>query len=308
MLSLWRDNTKKAYQPYIKKWQIYAHKKGTDHVHPHVSGPVNFMIKLIASNISYSSLCTAHSALSCVINTNSDNVTTFGSLPELKRLMKGAFEMKLLYPESSKATTWDPNIVLNYLKNLCPNKHLSLKELTLKLVTLLDLSTEQRLQTLKNLNTSNMTLGEYKCSFIITDRIKHTCKGHYLKPKELLAYPNGKDICVINTRKEYIERTITHRNSTQLLISFQKPNKPVGKDTIARCIKSTLESVGIDTTVHTVHSTHAASTSAVNKTALSINTILKAAGRTRESIFSKFYKKETVEGIFTTPFLNDSSR
>ena len=163
-----RGAAKKVLEPYIKKWQIYAHKRGIDPVHLHVS----FMTKLISSNISYSSLCTARSALSCVIDTNSDTVTTFGSLPEVKRLMKGAFEIKPSYPESSKATTWDPNIVLNYLKNLYPNKHLNLKELKLKVVTLLALCTGQRLQTLQKLNTNNMTLCENKCSFIITD--KHT--------------------------------------------------------------------------------------------------------------------------------------
>ena len=300
MLSSWRDNTKKSYRPYIKKWQIYANKRGIDPVHPHVSGPINFMSKLVSRGISYSSLCITRSALSCFIDTNYTNGITFGSLPEVKRLMKGAFEINPTYPESSKATTWDPNIVLDYLKNLYPNRQLSLKELTLKLVTLLALCTGQRLQTIQKLNTDNMTLKENKCSFIITEKLKHTRKGHHLKPIELSAYPHDKDLCVIHTLHEYIEKTTVHRKNTQLLISFQKPHNSVGKDTIARWIKSTLESAGIDTTVYTAHSTRAASTSAVNKTALSINTILNAAGWTRESTFSRFYKKQTVENFGQT--------
>ena len=130
---------------------------------------------------------------------------------------------------------------------------------------LLAFCTRQRLQTLQKLNTDNITLKENKCSFIITEELKHTRKGHHLKPIELSAYPHDKDLCVIHTLHEYIEKTTVHRKKTQLLIiSFQKPHNPVGKDTIARWIKSALESAGIDTTVYTAHSTRAASTSAVN--------------------------------------------
>ena len=80
---------------------------------------------------------------------------------------------------------------------------------------------------------------------------------------------------------------------TQLLLSYQKPHRPVLSDTIARWIKVVLTEASINTSVFNAHSTRAASTSAAYNEGTSIDKILAAAGWSTESTF-RFYRKPIV--------------
>ena len=69
----------------------------------------------------------------------------FGELPTVKQFLKGVFQEKPTLPRYT--VTWDPAILLSYLKTLTPVKELSLKMLTYKTVALLGLLSAQRCQT-----------------------------------------------------------------------------------------------------------------------------------------------------------------
>ena len=72
------------------------------------------------------------------------------------------------------------------------------------------------------------------------------------------------------------------RHSHQkLLVSYQKPHRPVSKDTVSRWLKHTFGA----------HSTRAASTSAAKAQHLSIKTIIDSAGWSSENTFMKYYNK-----------------
>ena len=60
--------------------------------------------------------------------------------------------------------------------------------------------------------------------------------------------------------------------------SYQKPHRPVSKDTVSRWLKMELQLAGIDTSTLSAHSTRAASTSAAKAQKLSITTIMASAG------------------------------
>lgn len=75
----------------------------------------------------------------------------------------------------------------------------------------------------------------------------------------------------------------------QLLISYQKPHKPVSTNTIARWLKNVMAKAGIDTSVYKAHSMRAAVTSAAKK--VPIDTILSTASWSSESTFAWFYDK-----------------
>ena len=77
----------------------------------------------------------------------------------------------------------------------------------------------------------------------------------------------------------------------QLFISYTKPHKAVSPDTVSRWIKTTLVDAGIDTSKYSAHSTRSASTSAAKGNNISIPTIMKIAGWSQESTFTKFYDK-----------------
>ena len=89
--------------------------------------------------------------------------------------------------------------------------------------------------------------------FYLTSLQKHSRPGKHQKPLELEAFDHEPNLCVIRHLKAYVHKTSVHRGDTkrnQLLLNFQKPFKPVSKDTVARWIKNVLKTMnaGIDTT------------------------------------------------------------
>ena len=92
--------------------------------------------------------------------------------------------------------------------------------------------------------------------------------------------------------KQYVKLTEPIRaGHDPLWLSYSKPFKPVSRDTVSRWIKNVLEKAGVNTKVFSAHSTRAAATSAARSNNVSINTIMDAAGWSRESTSRKFYDK-----------------
>lgn len=184
--------------------------------------------------------------------------------------------------------------MLNSLRSYPSIVSISLKELTLKVVMLLALLTSQRTQTIHCLDVNHMDLSDRKCVFYLTTPQKQSRPGQHLKPIELKAFDQEHNLCIIRHLKEYIKKTSVHRtdiNKSQLLLSYQRPFKPVSKDTISRWIKIVLKEAGIDTTKFTAHSTRAASTSAAAKAGVPIERILDSAGWSNSGTFARFYHK-----------------
>jgi hypothetical protein len=66
--------------------------------------------------------------------------------PLVRRFLQGAFNQRPSLPRND--VTWDVNIVLRYLQQQWPISNLSLKDLTIKCVMLLALTTGQRAQSI----------------------------------------------------------------------------------------------------------------------------------------------------------------
>ncbi|CAH3113986.1 unnamed protein product, partial [Pocillopora meandrina] len=120
---------------------------------------------------------------------------------------------------------------------------------------LLALLSGQRCQTLHLLSVSNMVLKDDSCVFIINKLLKTSWPGKHVSDLTFTAYSPDNRLCPIVCLSEY-------EKEDQLLVSFQKPHKPVSTDTISRWLKTVLEKSGIDTSVFKGHSTRAASASA----------------------------------------------
>ena len=108
---------------------------------------MEFLISLFNSGLGYSALNTARSALSAVMKIN-DNIN-FGEHPLVCRFTKGVFQLKPALPKYTHI--WDVEKVLSYLQTLSPVTSLDLKQLSLKLATLLPILTGQRCQTIRKL-------------------------------------------------------------------------------------------------------------------------------------------------------------
>ena len=83
-----------------------------------------------------------------------------------------------------------------------------------------------------------------------------------------------------------------------------KPHKPICSSTLARWLKSLLERAGIDTDTFKAHSVRGAATLAAARAGVTTSDILKAAGWSSESVFTKFYYKPVQSGTFGAAVLS----
>ena len=291
ILASWRDGTKSQYQTHLLKWFAYCKDKSCNILSPPVAVALDFLATLFHSGLSYSSINTARSALSSILQVN-NNSLPFGQLPIVQRFMKGIYELRPSFPKYT--SVWDLKIVFNYFRSQPSASELTLKHLSLKVTFLLGLLSGQRCQTIHLLRIDHMDESETKYVFPVYNKVKQTRPGKHIKPLEFIMYPNDEKLCVVTHLKEYINRTSQIRNSCkQLLISYIRPHGPVKKSTVSRWCKSILYRVGIDINKFSGHSTRAASSSFLADQNFSIKDIMMSAGWSNEQTFERFYHKPT---------------
>ena len=98
-----------------------------------MSEGVNFLGMLFYAGLSYSTVCVARSALSSYLDCK--DAAQFGEHKRVRQFVKGIFEKRLALPKYS--STWDVDIVLQYLELHYQHDELTLKELSYRLVMLL---------------------------------------------------------------------------------------------------------------------------------------------------------------------------
>ena len=121
-MSSWQESTQQMYDVYIRQWVRYACEKKVDQFSPPLTTAINFLAQLAKRDLSYSAVCTAHSALGSYLCTYDG--TAFGLNELVKRLMKGVFEKKPALPRYKN--TWDVNIVLKELETWISTEKLTL--------------------------------------------------------------------------------------------------------------------------------------------------------------------------------------
>lgn len=113
------------------------------------------------------------------------------------------------------ALSWDVNLVLQYISSMGNSQELSLKDLTLKLVMLVALTTAQTGQSLHFLDTQNMVQEETAYTFTLYSNLKQSKPDR--STSELVikhnAYPHDRNLCVVNVCSVYLERTKLLRGS-----------------------------------------------------------------------------------------------
>ena len=260
---------------------------------PNLDLVINFLATLYKQGLSYSAVNSARSALSTFLFVEGRPV---GQHPLVIRLLKGIFNSRPALPRTN--VTWDPEIVLKLIKNkFSPSARLKLFQLTLKVTTLLWLLTGQRSQSLHLIDTRNLTLSDHALKIRFGDPLKTTRPGFHQEEIKILAFAPNRQLCLVTAMKCYLQLTKKLRGQeTSLLITTQKPFKGASRDTISRWVRLVMKMAGLDTTVFTPHSVRGASTSAAYRAKVPIQTILKTAGWTRESTFSKYYCKPLIQG------------
>lgn len=250
----------------------------------------SFLTNLFDQGYSYSSINTAKSALLNLVSIEGFN--NWSESPDMARFMKGIYNLRTPTPKYS--VSWDVNIVLKYLKNKRPLEELSLRELTLKTVTLIALTSGQRAQSIHLMKISNLNINENEIICFINDKTKTLRPGFKNVPIRIEKYSDDQDLCVFNSLKRYLQVTASLRqqNNQFLWISHVKPHNNVTKQTISRWIKSVLKEAGINTEIFSAHSTRMASVSKANALGIGLETILKTAGWKNANNYQKFYLRD----------------
>lgn len=270
----------------------FCGKRSADPFAPPIRLALEFLTELFTSGIGYSAINTARSALSCVACTPMGK--PIGQHPMVVRLLKGVFQERPALPRN--LVTWDPSVVLDYLKTMDEAKDLPLKDLSLKLVTLIALTTGQRAQTIHMLNLTNRRIVNDTHYFSIGQKLKQTRPGSHLPEVKLIPYAKNVKLCVVTHLQVYESKTKNLRGGeTGLLVSYMRPHKRIAKDTVSRWIKTMLTRAGVNMKIFTPHSTRAAAVSKAKRCAVPIGTILKTAGWSRSCTFARFYDKPVDE-------------
>lgn len=290
MLASLTDNTLKQYNPSLKQWHNFCRLKNIDPFSAPITIILQFFVTLFDKGCKYGTLNSTKAALSLILGSNVINNS------QIKRFMKGVSKLRPSLPKYN--FTWDPAVVLDYLSNLYPNEDLTFEVLSKKLCTLLALVTAHRVQTLSLIRLCIIKkVGSVKFIINISDPIK-TSGINRMQPTLILPYYNERpSICPARVLDQYLSESANRRPAECdfLFISFKKPYKRLGSQSLSRWIKTILGESGIDINQFSAHSTRHASTSAARRLGVSIDVIKKTAGWTANSqSFAKFYNREVL--------------
>lgn len=276
----WSANTHKQYQPYVAQWLEFCRGRETNPYDPPIGTVLDFLVTLHDKGLKYSTLNTAKSAISAVILPTNNH--TIGTHPLVSRFMRGIYKSNP--PTPRYHTTWKVQTVLTYLSSQDSVEKLDLKSLTLKLLMLIALVSDQRGQSVHMLDTACMKVTESSYEFSLPEHVKQSRPSFKMPSVILKAYPE-----------------------TKLFISFVKPHKRVSRDTISRWIRTTMERAGIDISMFKPHSTRMAATSKAKGASVPIQEILRTAGWSSSGTFDRFYDKPlTEESTFASAVLNNA--
>ena len=249
---------------------------------------MTFLSELKDSGLSYSSINTARSAVSSLTLVTGDDDNTIGNHPLVRLFMRGIF---VLNPRLSKQVPiWNPETVLNLLRQWSPMKSLSLKLLSYKTAMLMLLTTGHRGQTILACSMKHIQISSNKIIFHISTLLKTSKPGHHLSQVCFHSYEDKK-LCPVIYLKEYIKRTKQIRQSDQLLIKMSKPHDGISRATLRRWTQNTMQRAGIDISVYSAHSTRSAATSLAASRKVQLADILASAGWRSSSTFARHYNR-----------------
>lgn len=284
-LSSISSSTIKQYDVGLKLWWQFCRNKNIQVFETSTPLVLEFLTFHFNQGASYGSLNCYRSAIAQIAGPEISND------PRLKRFFKGVYSLRPNQPRYEM--TWDPGIVLKYIRSL-PVDDLDLKTLTQKTAVLIALATGHRVQTLSSIEIGNITANDDSVTIRIPKRIK-TSGPRQPQPFFILPFfREDQKICVASAILAYLDKTKELRNDTlkYFFITIKKPHRTASTSSISRWIKDILNKSGIDTSIFKAHSTRHAATSTAARLGVSFDVIRRSAGWTeRSKTFAKFYQR-----------------
>lgn len=279
-------STLRQYNVGLKLWWFFCDARKRSCFAASIPEVIEFLQEEFDRGASYGTLNSHRSAISLILGPEMAQDT------RISRFFKGIFQLRPSRPKYMN--TWDPAVVLTYLRTL-DNNNISLQLLSYKLAVLLALASGQRVQTLSLIELKNIQCLDHGVNIFIEQRIKSSGPNKLQPVICLPIFTADRDICVASTLLLYIQKTKPLRATgvgNELLITFKKPHHNASSQSISRWIRKVMQNAGIDTSQFGSHSTRHASTSSVDKKGVSMDIIRSAAGWSNNSkTFAIFYKR-----------------
>ena len=86
LMASWRTGTKKQYKTYVERWLVICRERKINHSSPKIGEALQFLMSLYNQGLTYSTINTARSALSLILNIEGPH--PFGSHPLVSRFLK----------------------------------------------------------------------------------------------------------------------------------------------------------------------------------------------------------------------------
>jgi len=158
--------------------------------------------------------------------------------PLVKQLFKRVYNSRL--PQSQYSSTWNVNIVLDYITQLGENKSLSLKHLSSKLLMLMSLVSANRIS---ELHALDLHFRYHKPSGVLFKPASLTKAG--VAPKECFfaSFAEDSKLCVVQCLRQYqlVTQeycTLSADDPAPLFLSYVKPHKLVTAQRMAHWMKT----------------------------------------------------------------------
>ena len=150
--------------------------------------------------------------------------------------------------------------------------------------------TGRRVNTLVHLKVTNMYIIDTEVTFTFV--LKHFQPSYKQKPLIFRAF-TSRDLCPVTTLMTYLEHRLLVSCDPALFITTVKPDKKPSKDSISRWIKLTVSEVGINSGLFTSHSCRSVSTSKAIEANVDVQTIIKSANWSGDSMFREIQQEYT---------------
>ena len=203
MLKSWREKTNKSYDSLFGRWHTWCREREADPFSGPITNVINFLAFLHEKGYQYNSVNSYRSAISSV-HEKIDGYSV-GQHPMVTRLLKGVFHNRPPLPRYT--STWKVEQVLTYIKAMCSNQDLSLKQLTWKVTMLLALTRPSRSTDLSNLDLTGRLFKPEGALFAPRTLAKQSRQGKPIANFFFPCFPDDLNLCPVTTMRAYEQRT-----------------------------------------------------------------------------------------------------
>ena len=287
---------------YLRAWKTFAdwcHKQKVYYSTLSIRDVCAFLVFLFKKGHTVSFLNIVRSGLSFFLC----HLFVVGENLKVKRLFRFFWKRRPRFPRY--LVTWDICKVLRFLSSWHPINQLSFKQLTLKTVTLVAITSSDRAQTLESIDIEFSEITNEGIYFPIYSLLKTSKRNRPVRVVRCVRFDEPSlDIC--NYVVAYLQRSLKYRikavrqghpKPRNLFLSYYS-GKPLKRATIAKYITDVLSLAGINTKCFKAHTTRGALPSVMSRSS-SPEQILNQGDWTNLGTFKRFYERyqnNSVEG------------